>query len=179
MLYVKPSNPGIRYVVMKYVRYALVTLVVLLFSMLLPTAEAIDITDINDKVVKNLQTDFQLSTAPDQKKLAKSKWNCQLFGMRSRLQSTKKPSFYKFTVKKEAVKNSGSQIIKEYKATKTGLTGQTGPLFDEVRATQDGRLIGEISIKEKTEKTPLLAKNAKVKSIARSGNEVIAYSVCN
>lgn len=164
---------------MKIVRYALVTLVLLIFSLLLPTAEAVEITNINDQVVKDLQNKFASAKSPDEQRLAKNNWNCQLYGMRSRLQSTKKDNFYKFSFAKSNVKNSGSQIIKEYQRTEVGLSGKTGPLFEVVRSTEDGRLIGEMSIAKNGEAPQVPIKTAKIESLAKSGNEVIAYSVCN
>ncbi|MCB0390778.1 MAG: hypothetical protein KDD58_05795 [Bdellovibrionales bacterium] len=164
---------------MKFFKYALVTLVILLFSFILPTAEALEITNITEDVIKGLQNEFIAGTRPELNQLKKPHWNCKLYGMRSRLQSTKKADFYRFKLANNQIKNSGSQIIKDYKSTETGLFGQTGPLTEEVRLAADGRLIGEMSIKKKSEKTPLLAHNDQVKSIAKSGNEVIAYSVCN
>lgn len=164
---------------MKVIRIIVFVLASLLLSLILPTAEAIEITAINEKLINELQRDFNLSQIPSRENLDKAQWDCQLYGMRSRLQSTKKNKFYKLLfVSDNKVTNSGSQIIKEYVATTKGLAGKAGPILEEVRRTAEGRLMGEISI------TPLVSEKVavnvkKVESQARTGNEVIAYSVCN
>lgn len=164
---------------MKFFRYAFLTLLLLIFSFILPTAEAIELLNINENMVKSMQTEFKNSLKPERKKLLKSHWNCQLYGMRSRIQSTQKDNFYAFHLNKDSLQNSGSQIIKTYTSTPTGWQGQQGPLFEEIRATPDGRLVGEMSIKQTPQDRRIQAESAKVLSLARSGHEVIAYSVCN
>ncbi len=165
---------------MKFLRYLLVTIILLVFSLILPTAEAVEITDINDQVVKKLQSDFKSSIAPDLKVLNEKKnWDCKLFGMRSRLQTTKKTQFYKFSQKLAKISNSGSQVIKEYLTTPTGLRGQTGPIIEEIRFTADKRLIGEMSLKVARNLSSKTREAKKVQSIAHNDLEVIAYSVCN
>ncbi|MCB9025575.1 MAG: hypothetical protein H6625_04595 [Bdellovibrionaceae bacterium] len=164
---------------MKLVRIFLVALVLLVFSFLLPTAEAIELTNISDNVVNDLQTNFKLGSVPNEKNLLKSDWNCQLYGMRSRLQSTKKNNFYKFKLSEKKIANSGSQVIKVYNKTEHGLVGNTGPLQEEVRIAPNGSLMGEISITASSLNAQMLDKAAKIKSLSQAGNEVIAYSVCN
>lgn len=164
---------------MKFIRIFLVAVVLLFFSFLLPTAEAIELTNIKDSDINNLQSNFKKGLVPSEKVLLKSDWNCQLYGMRSRLQSTKKNSFYKFKISEKKISNAGSQIIKEYSKTDHGLIGSTGPLQEEVRIAPKGGLIGEISIASSSLGPQLPDKVAKIKSLSHRGNEVIAYSVCN
>lgn len=169
---------------MKYTRYLIVTSILIIFSLIYPTAEAavVDIKDINDKLVVDLQSHFNEAKAPTEEILSSKKaWTCELYGMRSRLQTTKKPNFYQFTVKSSVISNNGSQVIREYHPTASGLKGSVGPLYEEVRFDSKGRLIGEMSLNNEGRNLSSERKSSsqkKVASLANVGQEVIAYSVC-
>ena len=162
---------------MKALRYFIVSLVILVFSMIYPSVEASEVLDIDSTLISSLQDDFKSGSIPDQKRLKeKSSWNCKLYGMRSRLQTLEKPNFYNFRLQGTELKNSGTQIVKNYEQSNSGLKGTTGPLTEEVRLTSDGKLIGEMSIGNTSSIES--SNNRTVRSIANLGKEVIAYSVC-
>ena len=163
---------------MKALRVVLLSFIVVLFSMIWPTAEAIEITHLNDSFVKKLQGDFRNSKLPKFEKLAgKSTWTCQLYGMRSRLQTTKKSGFLQLEWQSNQVVNNGSHVVKNYLLASSGLKGNIGPLKDEVRMTDDGRLIGEMVLPYRSQE--IYNQSNSVESIAYPKHDVIAYSVCN
>jgi hypothetical protein len=162
---------------MKALRYLLVSLVIFVFSMIYPSVEASEVLNIDSNLISRLQDDFKSGRSPDQKKLnEKSSWNCKLFGMRSRLQTLEKPNFYNFSSQGAGLKNTGTQIVKNYELSSSGLKGTTGPLVEEVRQTPAGILIGEMSIISPSPNDA--ANTGSIRSIANLGKEVIAYSVC-
>lgn len=165
---------------MKIFRYLFAAVVALIVVFMMPTAEAIDIADINDRVVEKIQLDFKSSLAPTKSSLSeKPNWSCQLYGMRSRLQTTKKADFYRFSPKIARIDNGGSQIIRSYTLSEAGLKGNNGPIVEVIRKTKDGRLIGEMALKVNRADKSRSTAAKKVKSIANTELEVIAYSVCN
>jgi hypothetical protein len=165
---------------MKYLRYSIVTILVLLFSAIYSTAEGTELTNIDDRVVENLQQKFSRAQLPSQDglKLSRSR-HCELFGMRSRLQTLKKSKFYEFHPSSNGFINKGSQVIKNYYITSTGLKGQIGSVYEEVRMGETGELISEISLLPSNDfgRNPTSSNN-KVASLAHTGQEVIAYAVC-
>lgn len=136
---------------------------------------------ITDAEAKNLHKLFSESSPLKPATLKKTSWNCELFGMRSRMQVQKKKRFYQFKLSKTVpgtlVANNGAQIIKSYKTSKNGFIGEKGPLSDLIRITKAGKLVSELSIPTRDLDDGALS-HRDISSQVQRGRTVLAYAVC-
>ena len=85
-------------------------------------------------------------------------WTCDMYGVRTRLQVKRGVQLYNW--KQDGWHNDGAQIVRDYTAEPSGLTGAKGPLQDEVKLNSKGQLISRLSL-------------------TRPEHQVVAYAVCD
>lgn len=94
----------------------------------------------------SLAQEFQLAHSPKSTELNKS-WNCDMYGMRSHLQVERNISLYKFDLKASKFINQGSHVVHDYQLSTKALVGSTSTLIDQVKITDKGTLIAQLSTK--------------------------------
>ena len=117
--------------------------------------------------VEVLAKEFLVARVPtvDQiKALSGKELQCDMYGVRTRLQVERNVKLYYFTGQNEQWKNQGAQVVPEYKLDTKGLVGQTGSVIDELRIDQNNQLMAQLSLNS--------ARNSDGKSV------VLAYSKC-
>ena len=143
---------------------------------------------VSDVQVSHLRSQFDSArTLEPGLVTAKSKWACQLFGVRSRNQIIKNSSFYKFSpfsekfpAKPVGISNSGKQVVRKYRYQDKQLIGSLGPIIDSVRANSSGQLIAEMSIPRRRSKTSQGSnhRSKSLSSLIDKNREVISYAIC-
>jgi hypothetical protein len=125
-------------------------------------AGAVDLEYISPEKQDALAKQFSSAhmTLADKKQL-EHEWTCDMYGMRTHLQVQHGLKLYDFRERDGGgLKNVGAQPVESYSFSADGrLQGQTERVFDRVRLTAQGELIGQLSL------------NA-------PGQTLIAYSVC-
>ncbi len=106
-----------------------------------------EITHISNKQISTLEKDFSTATAPSPEKLVNKSWTCEMYGTQTKMQRMRGKKLYQFL--KTDLKNSGTMPIVQYEKTETGLIGSRGPLQDEIRIKQDGKLIAKFSAQQR------------------------------
>ncbi len=134
-----------------------------------PEAQAVGIEYLDNSRIDQLRGSFNSATqltVSDLKSLNESKWNCDMYGMSTRLQVEKNVRLYYFQgVEKdgkiEELQNRGAQVVTSYRIGEA-LKGTKGSLSDEIRRSNDGKLISRLEIESPKTKT----------------SRVLAISVC-
>lgn len=129
---------------------------------------------VSSNLVKSLRYQYY-KASPTLRFAIINKWNCQLYGVKSRMQTLKKAEFYDFSpINSKQYNNKGAHAVKRYTFAPQGLWGKNKSLHEAIRQLPDGRLISEFSIPiRKSKKKQIL------KSLAFRNHEVISYSVCS
>lgn len=100
--------------------------------------------------VESLKAAFEQAKVPQASDLNKTKWDCEMYGVSSRLQVERNLKLYYFEIKnveqKQILKNRGAQIIKEYALNTDEVLGVNGIIKDHIRISGDGRLISRLDI---------------------------------
>jgi hypothetical protein len=80
------------------------------------------------------------------KDIADKNWQCDMYGMWSRLRVERGIRLYKFiNLKSNQLTNAGGQILDLYTLDETGLIGQNDKVEDAVRLTAKGQLVARLS----------------------------------
>lgn len=126
-------------------------------------AAAPEVEYISEEKQKQLETLFNsghFDPSKDSAKVQANTWNCEMYGMRTRMQVQRGLKLYKWTREKNDVwQNGGAQLVSEYKCEGSSLVGRRDRFEDQVKLTEDGVLISRLSL------------------ISPAGT-VLAYSVC-
>ena len=125
-----------------------------------PEAHGVNVEYLETARLDQLQTSFNQASkisGDALKTLNESKWNCEMYGMSSRLQIEKNVKLYYFQgVEKDGsiheFKNKGAQVVTSYR-TGEALKGINGSISDEVRMAKDGKLISRLEIQTSQSKT--------------------------
>lgn len=123
-------------------------------------AHALDMEYISPEKKRELEIQFEQAdfSSKNFSTLKQKIWNCDMYGVRTRLQVKRGLKLYAWTG--ADWHNEGSQIVREYATSENGLTGNIGTLEDEVKLNAKGQLISRLSI-------------------ARPERQVVAYAVCD
>lgn len=119
-----------------------------------------------DKAVA-LAGEFESSRVPtkaDLVALAGKELQCDMYGVRTRLQVERGVKLYMLSQSESVWKNDGAQVVPSYKLDTKGLIGHRGSVTDELRIDKDNKVIAQLSLEKPVEeKTELV---------------VLAYSKC-
>ncbi|MBX3020573.1 MAG: hypothetical protein KF799_02755 [Bdellovibrionales bacterium] len=142
----------------RYLSSFLLTLALL--SSLTGHADSAELEFISQEQTTALAQTFEgASLSPEQLLQRNSKWSCDMYGMRTRLQVQRGVKLYEWSAHDKTWTNSGAQPVANYQLENGTLTGKTPRLEDQVRATREGKLISRLSA-------------------SGDAPRVLAYSVC-
>lgn len=127
-------------------------------------AQAVEFEHLSLEQKAQLEVQFERakSLAELKKEVEGRKWSCDMFGVRSRMQVKRNVKLY--SLKKRdtgSYSNSGAQVVSQYRESGNTLHGENERFEDQVRVTEDGRLISRLSLRGPSQP-----------------NMVIAYSLC-
>lgn len=86
-------------------------------------------------------------------------WTCDMYGVRTRMQVKRNVKLYRFT-NADDWKNSGSQVVSDYRKKDDSLKAENERFEDQLRLTGKGQLISRLSV-------------------LKPERAVVAYSVCS
>lgn len=123
--------------------------------------QATDWEPISPEKRQELEHEFDKALMKSEAALAiKQKiWTCDMYGMRSKMQVKRGVKLYQWKNENDW-KNSGAQVVSNYKTSDNSLSGETDRFEDQVRLTSKGQLISRLSL-------------------TRPERQVLAYSVCS
>lgn len=112
----------------------------------IPSAFA-DLEYVSPTQRKLLQKTFLTSSFKVSAKV-QGKWKCDMFGMRTHLQVQRDMELYDWSQgeKPNLWTNQGAQPVSAYKVSHGTLTGTHDRFEDQVKYTDDGRLISQLSV---------------------------------
>lgn len=140
----------------------------------------LSIKNIDNQEMRRLQNTFRNFQALDSKvgkeSIVGKNWNCDLYGIRTRLQVEKDLLLYSFRGLGDSMINKGAQPISRYSWTKIGLQGTNDKLTDVLRFSPDRQnLIAELSVDiADLPTTNVLETN----SLVSPRRRVVAYALC-
>lgn len=108
------------------------------------SADANDIQVISEGKIQSLEADYQSAASPSVNQLRKP-WNCNLFGVRSRMQVQKHDKYYDFTGDNSVVKNGGLAPMRQFNMTSNEWSASNGRWTERLRITSDGTLVSQLS----------------------------------
>lgn len=123
-------------------------------------ANGLEMEYISPEKSKELEQLFAKSTFEVKKSesIKQKEWTCDMFGVRTRLQVQRGVKLYSF--KKESWRNSGAQLVEDYKPESKELLGRADRFEDRLRVTDKGQLISQLTVT-----SPI--------------RQVVAYSLCS
>ncbi len=121
---------------------------------------ALDFEYISPERRQELEKDFNSSAVKPlvTNEIKNKKWNCDMYGVRSRLQVQRDVKLYNWQGT-EDWKNDGAQVVAEYTKEKDTLVGRTERFEDQVKMKANGQLISQLSL-------------------VKPSRQVVAYSIC-
>lgn len=146
----------------------LLTFLCLVLGVFIVRANATAIEYVSRDQAQSLADEFSKAEPIDEnfiKKIAGKNLNCDMFGMRSRLQVERNVKLYRFLASGGGFKNSGAQVVSSYEVSAGRLMGRRGHLVDEVRNSQ-GHLLAQLAL------------SPEGATAADRGLVVLAYSRC-
>lgn len=123
--------------------------VLLVVSLLTAVTHGLDMEYISPEQKQQLVRDFEQAKLEKAESLLDKKWTCDMYGVRSRLQVQRNVNLY--SLKMDAggrFKNSGAQVVTDYKNDGQALKGQTDRFEDQLRMTASGQLISRLSLRK-------------------------------
>lgn len=124
------------------------------------TGQASELEYISQTKASELGTQFTDANTPAESLLnSKKNWNCDMYGVRTRLQVQRGVKLYAWTSEDGAWKNSGASPVSDYRMSKGTFSGRNAKIEDQIRITSEGHLISRLTTADDTHK-------------------VLAYSVC-
>ncbi len=119
------------------------------FSIATARANEISLEYVSPQRKLDLERDFANArfSQSDRDSAQNRVWNCEMVGVRSRMQVQRDLKLYKLVMLpgSNALNNSGSHIIRKYEFKDNALIGQNERFEDQVRMTSDGRLIAKLT----------------------------------
>ena len=112
-------------------------------------SQALEMEYVSPEQKAQLVKDFEQAKVETAEGLLNKKWNCDMYGVRSRLQVQRNVKLYSF--KRDfsgAFKNYGSQVVADYKSDSRGLLGLNDRFEDQLRMTPSGQLISRLSLRQ-------------------------------
>lgn len=127
----------------------LLPLFLLVLSLLTAASFALDMEYISPEQKEQLVRKFEQATLDKTEGVLDKKWSCDMYGVRSRLQVQRNLKLYSFAKAPSGLfKNSGAQVVADYKNDGQSLLGHSQRFEDQVRLTPSGQLISRLSLRQ-------------------------------
>jgi hypothetical protein len=111
-----------------------------------------EIEYISPEQQQKLESQFNnaaFDPSQDMRKLQTHEWTCDMYGARSHMQVQHDLKLYKWSTSSSAPgewRNSGAQLVSDYKSADSRLIGRKDRFEDQVKMTKDGLLVSRLSL---------------------------------
>ena len=126
-------------------------------------ANAIELEYISPDAKNKLALEFDQAvfSAKDADAIKQKKWNCDMYGVRTRLQVKHDMPLYRWD-NKESWHNDGAQVVNDYVEDAGSLRGKNARFQDQIKLNAKGQLLSRLSLNQ-----------------PEGEAQVVAYSVCD